>query len=91
MHCEWVAQTFPEAKLYGSERHIGKFPHLRWEKEFANQEAMFNKFSDDLQFSVPCGVDYISPNEAVHFSSTLAFHTESGTVHSNDTVRNAEQ
>ena len=42
-------------------------------------------FSDDLEFSVPAGVDFISSNESVHFSSVLVFHPSTKTLHVDDT------
>jgi hypothetical protein len=38
-----------------------------------------------LEFSVPRGVDFISANESVHFSSVLAHHLPSKTIHVDDT------
>jgi len=42
-------------------------------------------FADDLEFSVPAGVDFISRDENVHFSSVLVFHRPSQTIHVDDT------
>lgn len=85
LHCEWAHKAFPGAKLYGSARHISKFPNLPWEKELVDSPEMAAKFAGDLEFSKPAGVDFISSNEAVHFSSILAYHPESKTLHVDDT------
>ena len=85
LHCEWAHKAFPGAKLYGSKRHVSRFPDLPWENELADSAEMFAIFQDDLKFSVPKGVDFISANENVHFSSVLAFHMESQTCHVDDT------
>ena len=43
-------------------------------------------FGEDFDFSVPRGVDFISSNENVHFSSVLALHRASQTIHVDDTL-----
>jgi hypothetical protein len=40
----------------------------------------------DFRFSIPRGVDFISDNENLHFSSVLAFHPASRTLHVDDTL-----
>jgi hypothetical protein len=42
-------------------------------------------FADDFEFSVPRGVDFISANENIHFSSVLVLHRASKTIHVDDT------
>jgi hypothetical protein len=43
-------------------------------------------FAADFEFSVPRGVDFISADENVHFSSVLAWHRASKTIHVDDTL-----
>ena len=43
-------------------------------------------FADDLSFSMPAGIDYISQNESVHAGSLLAWHSASRTLHVDDTI-----
>ena len=43
-------------------------------------------FADDFDFSVPSGVDFISSNENVHFSSVLVLHRASKSIHVDDTL-----
>ncbi len=86
LHCEWANRHFPGAKLYGSARHKAKLPALPWESENVESAAVAARFADVLDLSVPRGVDYISADESVHFSSVLALHKASGTVHSDDTL-----
>lgn len=85
IHVETMHAQFPDANLYGTARHLSKFPHLPWEKIKAEDEAMQDLYADDLEFSVPRGVDFISDNENIHFSSVLAFHKPSKTIHVDDT------
>ncbi|WP_037498382.1 hypothetical protein [Sphingomonas jaspsi] len=86
LHCEWARKTFPGAKLYGSERHKRKFPGLNWEEPNVEDPRVAELYAEVLEFSLPRGVDYISANEKVHFSSLLAFHKPSRTIHVDDTL-----
>lgn len=86
LHCEWATRCFPGAKLYGSDRHKKRMPHLKWEPENVESDAVARQYAEVLTFSLPRGVDYISADAKVHFSSLLARHEPSGTVHSDDTL-----
>ena len=86
LHCEWATKCFPGAKLYGSDRHKKRMPHLHWETDNVESDVVARKYADVLTFSLPRGVDYISADEKVHFSSLLARHEPSKTVHSDDTL-----
>jgi len=86
LHCEWARKTFPGAKLYGSDRHKRKFPGLKWEEPNVEDERVAALYADTFEFSLPRGVDYISANEKVHFSSLLALHKPSGSIHVDDTL-----
>lgn len=80
----------PGARLYGTERHIAKNPDLPWQSGRTNEASVHEEFADVLEFSVPDGVDFISDNENVHFSSVLAYHRASGTIHADDTIMYVE-
>lgn len=86
VHVERSHQQYPNAKLYGTARHVQKFPDLPWQPELTESEACAALFADDFEFSVPAGVDFISKNENLHFSSVLAYHRASKTIHSDDTL-----
>ena len=86
LHCEEASQRFTNATLYGTSRHKEKAPGLDWADENVESEAVAERFADTLAFSKPEGVDFISDDQNVHFSSLLAFHRPSGTVHSDDTL-----
>jgi len=85
VHVQAVHERYPEAPLYGTARHRDRAPGLPWRKRTTDVPALHEQFAGDLAFSVPRGVDFISANENVHFSSVLAFHPGSGTIHSDDT------
>jgi hypothetical protein len=86
LHVSKMHELFPNAKHYGTARHLLKSPGLKWEKLKTEDKDLHNFFSKDLQFSIPRGVDFISKDESLHFSSVLAFHRSSQTIHVDDTL-----
>ncbi len=86
VHVPAVAAQFPDARLYGTERHVAKAPKLRWESLRTDDPQLHALFADDLTFDVPRGVDFISEDQSVHFSSVLAFHPGSRSLHVDDTL-----
>ena len=86
VHCQSMQEAFPDARLYGSERHQKIAPDLHWEKTLVDEPALHQMFAEDFRFSVPDGVDFISANERFHFSSVLAYHHGSRTIHVDDTL-----
>lgn len=86
LHVRAVAKMFPHAKLYGSQRHHEKAPELPWQPLLINDPALHAQYASDFEFSVPRGVDFISSNENLHFSSVLAFHPATRTLHVDDTL-----
>ena len=86
VHVPQMQADFPEARHYGSARHVAQHPEGDWQPGRVEDDAVQAEFSEDLRFSVPAGVDYISANPNVHFSSVLAYHPASGTIHSDDTL-----
>ena len=86
LHVANLVELFPNAKLYGTERHVARFPHLHWEDTRTESAALGDLFGEDLKFSVPRGVDFIPEAKRLHFASVLAFHPASGTLHVDDTL-----
>jgi hypothetical protein len=86
VHVEAMHQQFPSASLYGTARHIELFSQLPWESQRVESPEFHERYGDDFEFSVPRGVDFISSNDNIHFSSVLALHRASGTLHVDDTV-----
>ncbi|WP_374300586.1 hypothetical protein [Paracoccus sp. (in: a-proteobacteria)] len=85
LHCKTMHEMFPQAQLFGSDRHHRKWPDLPWQPEAVESPKVASRFSD-LRFSLPDGIDYICQNERVHAGSLLAFHPASGTLHVDDTL-----
>ena len=86
VHVERMHELFPLATLHGTARHRARFPSLPWSKTNCEDPALHRRYAEDFEFSVPRGVDFISDNEDVHFSSVLVCHPESGTLHVDDTL-----
>jgi hypothetical protein len=86
VHVRAMHERYPKAKLYGTARHLSRFPDLPWQKTRTEQPRLHKMFETDFEFSVPRGVDFISANENVHFSSVLVLHRASQTIHVDDTL-----
>ena len=86
VHVRKIHAMYPDAKLYGTARHLSRFPDLPWADLRTEDPALHRKFAADFEFSVPRGVDFISDDQNVHFSSVLAWHPASKTIHSDDTL-----
>jgi hypothetical protein len=86
VHVRAMHERYPKAKLFGTERHQTRFPELPWEDLRCEQPKLHARYRDDLQFTVPRGVDFISANDNIHFSSVLALHLASQTIHVDDTL-----
>jgi hypothetical protein len=86
LHCEWMHRAYPEAALYGTQRHHRKLPDLPWQEQRCESGVLEEAFGDDFAFSIPRGVPLVCDDESVHFSSILALHRASGTIHVDDTL-----
>ena len=86
VHVGAMHRRFPKAKLYGTARHADKAPDLPWEPLHTENPELHALFADDLAFSVPAGVQLVTSNDNVHFSSVLVRHRASGIVHVDDTL-----
>lgn len=85
IHVRAMHRAFPSARLYGTTRHRTQLPDLPWEPSLSEDPATHAQFAEDLEFFVPRGVDFVSPNDRVHLSSVLVLHRASRTLHVDDT------
>lgn len=86
VHVRKMHKMYPQARLYGTARHLFRFPELPWADTCTENPSTHEQFASDFDFSIPRGVDFISADENVHFSSVLVYHEASGTIHSDDTL-----
>jgi len=86
VHVKETHERYPHAKLFGTARHVSLFPTLPWEATCTEDPGLHEMFAEDFDFSIPRGVDFISANERVHFSSVLTRHRASRTIHVDDTL-----
>lgn len=86
LHCEPLHQLLPAARLIGTRRHLHRAPHLPWDPQMIEDVATQADFADDLDFTVPAGLDLVPADDSVHASSVLVRHRRSGIVHVDDTL-----
>ncbi|MDM7955782.1 hypothetical protein [Blastomonas sp.] len=86
LHCAALHSVLPGARLIGTRRHHAERPELRWEPGVIEDPAAQAEFAEDLEFSTPRGVDFISADDKVHVASVLVRHRPSGIVHVDDTI-----
>ena len=86
VHCKFVHETLPHARLVGTRRHLQQMPQLDWDPACIEETATQQQFADLFDFSIPAGVEFIPEDESVHVSSVLVRHRESGIVHVDDTL-----
>lgn len=90
LHVKAMHEMYPDATLYGTQRHLDRFPDLPWAEVRTEDAELHKHYAEDFEFTVPAGVDFIPKNENLHFSSVLAYHPASKTIHSDDTLMYAE-
>ena len=86
VHVTKMHQLYPQARLYGTARHLERFPDLPWEAALTEAPELHSLYAADFEFSIPAGVDFISANDNIHFSSVLVMHLTSRTIHVDDTL-----
>ncbi len=84
IYCAQMAKDFPQAIFYGSSRHHAKVPDVSWSEDLVESDAVTTRYTE-LEFSLPKGIYYISPNENVHASSLLVYHPASQSLYIDDT------
>lgn len=83
-HCAEMAKDFPQATFYGSSRHATQVPEVQWSADLVESAAVAQRYPE-LEFSLPQGIHYISPNDKVHAGSLLVYHPASRSIHVDDT------
>ena len=82
--CAQMAKDFPQATFYGSSRHKEQVPEIEWSEDVVESEAVAKRYPE-LEFSLPKGIHYISPNDKIHAGSLLVYHPASRSLHVDDT------
>lgn len=86
LHCAALHSLLPGARLIGTRRHHKERADLPWEPGVIEDAATQAEFAEDLEFSIPRGVDFISADDKVHVASVVVRHRASGIVHVDDTI-----
>lgn len=84
VHCADMAKDFPTARFYGSSRHAEQVPQVQWSADLVESDAVAQRYPE-LEFSLPQGIHYISPNDKIHAGSLLVYHPASRSLHVDDT------
>jgi hypothetical protein len=86
LHVESGHALFPRATHHGTTRHAERAPSVPFDPLRTDDPRLHERFADDFDFMVPRGVDFIPSDAKLHFSSVLAFHPASKTLHVDDTL-----
>lgn len=86
LHCPALVDILPGVRLIGTRRHLRQLPDLPWDQGVIEDAATQAEFADDLDFSIPSGVDFVSDDEKVHVASVVVRHRASRIVHVDDTI-----
>ncbi|MCR9160618.1 MAG: hypothetical protein ACE37F_21105 [Nannocystaceae bacterium] len=86
LHVSAARTMFPDAKFYGTKRHHSECGDIGWEPEHPEDDGFGDRFESAFEFHVPAGVQLVTDDPHVHFSSVLAIHRPSGTLHVDDTL-----
>lgn len=86
VHVRRIHELYPDTRLYGTARHLAMFPDLPWADARTEDPELHEHYAEDFEFSIPRGVDFISDDQNIHFSSVLLRHPASKTIHSDDTL-----
>lgn len=86
VHVKPLHAQLPDARLYGTARHVDKAPELPWEDLRADDPELCELFGGEFWFTVPRGLRLVTPDPKVHAGSVLALHRPSRTLHVDDTL-----
>jgi len=86
VHCKFVHEMLPHARLIGTRRHHEQKPQLDWDPAPIEDVATQQQFGDLFDFSIPAGLEFVPEDQSVHTSSVLVRHRQSGIVHVDDTL-----
>jgi len=78
-------KLYPHPKYYGCPRHLSKLTGIPWAGNFVD-DAVRKLYEPYLFFRISQGSEFVAPAPDNHFSSVVAFHKESATMHVDDTL-----
>jgi len=86
MYFEPFHKLYPNAKYYGTPRHLRRFPSIPWAGDVSNESVLRMYESEGIYLRIPAGAEFKNPSEDNHFSSLFVFHKHSKTIHVDDTL-----
>ena len=79
-------KVYPNAKYYGTPRHLRNNKTIPWVSNIDNPEVMKQWESNGVYLRIPAGSEFVNPDENNHFSSVFVFHAPSKSIHVDDTI-----
>lgn len=77
-------KLYPNLTYYGTPRHIKRGGGVNWAGNI--MDHMSDWEPQGVFMRIPDGADFVEPEESNHFSSVHVFHSESRTIHVDDTI-----
>eukprot|EP01113_Clastostelium_recurvatum_P038391 TRINITY_DN5741_c0_g2_i1.p1 TRINITY_DN5741_c0_g2~~TRINITY_DN5741_c0_g2_i1.p1 ORF type:complete len:305 (+),score=51.29 TRINITY_DN5741_c0_g2_i1:24-938(+) len=86
-YTEGLWKLYPDAKFYGTPRHIETLPDIDWTDDVSKCEVR-NKWAPEIQMRIPAGASFAHPKPELtnHFSSVFVYHSTSRTLFVDDTL-----
>lgn len=78
-------KMYPNAKYYGCPRHLTKLTGIPWAGCVVDASVR-RLYEPYISFRICKGAEFVNPAPDNHFSSVIAFHKESATIHVDDTL-----
>jgi hypothetical protein len=79
-------EMYPNAKYYGTPRHIRNFTNISWEGDVSNESIRRLWESHGIFMRIPDGAEFNNPSPDNHFSCCFVYHNPSRTIHVDDTI-----
>jgi len=78
-------KTYPKVPLYGSPRHLRRFPDLPWAGDLSDPKVR-DTWLPEVAMWIPAGCEFADPKpeDKNHLSACLVLHRQSRTVHVDD-------
>jgi hypothetical protein len=77
---------FPDAKFYGTPRHIRNISSIPWAGDISTPENLSRWESEGVFMRIPNCAEFINPADDNHFNSVFVYHVDSRTLHDDDTL-----
>lgn len=81
------ANMYPNAKYFGTPRHLRKIESVTWQPQSMAEPAMLRQWeTEEIFMRIPEGAEFENPDKNCTFSSVHVFHKPSRTIHVSETI-----